>query len=116
MLLVRGKFYFFVSLVVTACIIVHGPGRARVYSRGKGVPGPGGGSAPGGSAWSSQGVPGRGGAWSRGGLVETPGRLLLRAVCILLECILVSLVVIAGIVVDKMSYIIYFVTNLFLSH
>ena len=54
-----------------------------------------GGSGPGGGgAWSGGGgVPGpRGDAWPRGGcLVETPpGRLLLRAVRILLECILVK--------------------------
>ena len=69
---------------------------------GGGVPDPGGGvgawSRGGGclilgGAWS-WGVPGPGGvALSRGGcLVETPhGRLLLRAVRILLECILVYL-------------------------
>ena len=61
-----------------------------------GVPGPGG-SSPGGIFWfrGVSGpreclVPGEG-LWSRGRgcLVEAPGRLLLRAVCILLEFILV---------------------------
>ena len=60
------------------------------------MPGPGGGLVPEGCAWSG-GVPGPGGsgpgavpgpgggAWWR----PPPGRLLLRAVRILLECILV---------------------------
>ena len=64
-----------------------------------GVPSPGGGSGPGGSG--PRGVPGPEGGWSWGGsdpgglpgpggcLVEPPGRLLLRVVRILLECILV---------------------------
>ena len=62
-----------------------------------GVPGPGG-------AWSRGGVCSQGGAWSRGvsapgGVCsrgdpggDPPGRLLLRAVRILLECILVFLI------------------------
>ena len=60
-----------------------------------------GGSAPGGVwsqggclLWGASGPEGGlipGGCLLRGGLVETsPGRLLLRAVCILLECILIS--------------------------
>ena len=60
-----------------------------VHSGGGGVPAPGG-------AWSG-GMPGPGGACSRGGAWETPpGRLLLRAVRILLECILVCRFMIDG--------------------
>ena len=56
---------------------------------------PQGGSRPGGRAWSwgvwSWGVSGPGGLLPGGCLVETPpGRLLLRAVRMLLECILVT--------------------------
>ena len=72
----------------------------------RGVPGPRGGSAPGGVPGPG-GMPGPGGCLLPGGfclvpggclvwgvcLVEThPGQLLLRAVCILLECILVNIV------------------------
>ena len=66
--------------------------------RSQGVPGSGGCLAPGGegSAWSGGGVPGNGrGCLVPGGVpgrvcVETPPwRLLLRAVRILLECILI---------------------------
>ena len=79
------------------CDSVHGGG---AWSRGvcswRGVPAPGWVSAPGGGCL----VPGGGGAWSKGGGCLLPGggawwrpprRLLLRAVCILLECILVAL-------------------------
>ena len=67
------------------------------------VPGPGGCLVPGGGAWSGGlmvpggclvlGVPGPGGCEPAPGGVpggDPPGRLLLRAVRILLECILVS--------------------------
>ena len=57
------------------------------------VPGPRGVSGPRGGAWSRR-VPGPRGVWSwgvPGG--DTPGRLLLRAVRILLECILVYIYV-----------------------
>ena len=66
------------------------------HSVHRGMPGRGGESGPGGlpglrGAWSGEGP----GSWS-GGLVggvcvETPRRLLLRVVRILLECILVKL-------------------------
>ena len=72
----------------------------RCVSVHRGVPGPrgdvwpGGCLVPGGAwSWGVQGVPGPGGC-----LVETtpaPGRLLLRAVRIPLECILVLLMVVS---------------------
>ena len=58
---------------------------------GQGVPGLGGdwSGVPGlGGAWSG-GCLVCGGAWPRGPVWRPPRRLLLRAVCILLECILV---------------------------
>ena len=66
---------------------------------GRGVPAPGGCLVPGdacsrGGAWSGGcsrgGVPALGGQLPWGCLVETPPRLLLRVVRILLECILVK--------------------------
>ena len=64
---------------------VPGPRMCLVW----GVPGPRGEPGLGGS-WSAGCLVG-GGAWSGGCLVETPpGRLPLRAVRMLLECILVS--------------------------
>ena len=58
-------------------------------SQGGRVPGPGGYLVPGG-AWS-RGCLVPGGAWSQEGVWRTPpGRLLLRALRILLECILVQ--------------------------
>ena len=72
------------------------PGPRGCLVRGV-VPGPGGGCLVLGLVPGPRGVPGsRGGAWSGGCLVEIPpGRLLLRAVRILLECILVHIVIIA---------------------
>ena len=82
------------NVFTCVCDSVHG-GRCLVPggSAPGGVPAPGWVSAPGGGAWSQQvEVPGpRGGACCRGGAWwRPPRRLLLRAVRILLECILVA--------------------------
>ena len=86
-------------LVPGGCLLLGGvPGpRGCVCSRGRGGSWSQAGVCFQGGAWSRgvsapRGVPGHGGCLLRGGcLVETPtGRLLLRAVRILLECILVS--------------------------
>ena len=81
-------------LVPRGCLV---PGVALSW----GGSGPVGGACSQGDAWF-RGVPGRGGAWSgdawsggmpgpEGALWRPPGRLLLRAVHIPLECILVRL-------------------------
>ena len=65
-------------------VILFTGGRVGAWSRG--VPGPRRVPAPGGGGVCSQGVPASGGM--PGG--DPPGRLLLRAVRTLLECILVD--------------------------
>ena len=80
-----GQGYIFTGV----CDSVHRGGGLLPGGSALGGPGPGG-SAPGWGGCLVQGCAWSGGAWSGGCLVETPLRwLLLRAVCILLECILV---------------------------
>ena len=100
---VRGK-----VICLQVCVCPQGVAWSRGGVWSQGVFGPGGCLVP-GVAWSwgclVPGVPGPGGAWSQGCLIwgvpgprgvsgggsggDPPGRLLLRAVRILLECILV---------------------------
>ena len=84
------------NIFTPVCHSVHGGGGA--WSQGVGVPGrgvpgrgvcSGGVPASGGGGTCSQGCLLPGGAWSRGSARGGGGELLLRAVHILLECILV---------------------------